>query len=932
MANRILRGDAVALAQVWTATPADVEVGDVFKLTINGKIGVTYTAAAATVADVTAGLTAAWNASVVAEFAEITAADAGTHVTLTADTKGTPFWLTASTTNSAAGNVTVVETTPGVEQVNEVQKIELIGDGPYTGGTFTLTWDFGSGDETTGNIAYDATAATVQAAIEALTTPVPGDVIVTGGPGPSTEWYVTFTGNFAATEINEDTVDGTNLTGGGDVVVAESTKGGGKSDEIQGGTIVATAGSYTLSFNGQTTGNIAYNATAATVQTALEGLSTIGSGNINVYGGESTTADTFNIYFVFAGTLAATNVADITIDTGALTGSATFTTHKPGGQATRNEVQLVDAGQATAGTFTLTHGGETTAAINYNALDTDVQTALVALSALSSGDVNVYAGDEKNQGTASRGGMWLVEFSGSLDDTDVAELTMATGNLTGATSPGITTVHGGGGQVDEIQSVTVYGTGGTFTLTYDSQTTAATAWNASAATLTTNLEALSTITDVTVTGSGTPADPYLVTFVDPGDEDIALMTSDASSLTGGGGKVTETTAHNAGTDEVQTVTIGSGVTGGTFTLSFQGAETGNIAYNAAASAVETALEALSTIDGVSVAGSAGGPWTVTFDVAPLDNTDVELLVADGSNLVGGSGAETLTVAETTRSAGPNHFDSARNWSGNRVPDSGDDLIVDSVDVDLLYGLRQRTTFTADAGTDTLTFADTDVAFVDDQILRLRTSDTLPAGLAVDTDYYVINIDHLAGTCQLSTSSGGGAVNITDAGTGTHTIALELNSIKITNRYTGLLGLPQRTDTDYREYRPDYLFCGMISPAASVNKTVTIGALDGAGGGRLKLDLDGYAVDVTIYDTGGSVEPGVPACLVILNHTSANLTLHEGDLGVAALAGESASFNDYTQHSGVAVFGEFTLAGDFIKHGGTFTAEQLTMSGTLLSRE
>jgi hypothetical protein len=41
-------------------------------------------------------------------------------------------------------------------------------------------------------------------------------------------------------------------------------------------------GNFTLSFGGNTTGNIAYNASAATVQSALEGLASIGSGNVSV--------------------------------------------------------------------------------------------------------------------------------------------------------------------------------------------------------------------------------------------------------------------------------------------------------------------------------------------------------------------------------------------------------------------------------------------------------------------------------------------------------------------------------------------------------------------------------------------------------------------------------------------------------------------------
>lgn len=46
------------------------------------------------------------------------------------------------------------------------------------------------------------------------------------------------------------------------------------------------------------------------------------------------------------------------------------------------------------------------------------------------------------------------------------------------------------------------------------------------------LQALSNITDVTVTGLGTAASPWLITFVDPGDEDVVLLVADDTGLTG----------------------------------------------------------------------------------------------------------------------------------------------------------------------------------------------------------------------------------------------------------------------------------------------------------------------------------------------------------------------------------------------------------------
>lgn len=89
-------------------------------------------------------------------------------------------------------------------------------------------------------------------------------------------------------------------------------------------------------------------------------------------------------------------------------------------------------------------------------------------------------------------------------------------------------------------------------------------------------------------------------------------------------------------------------------------------------------------------------------------------------------------------------------------------------------LSQSDTFTADAGTDICTYTST--VNIPSNILtgtrvRLTTTTTLPAGLATATDYYVIKVSDA--TFSLATSYAnaiaGTAINITDAGTGTHTI-------------------------------------------------------------------------------------------------------------------------------------------------------------------
>lgn len=113
---------------------------------------------------------------------------------------------------------------------------------------------------------------------------------------------------------------------------------------------------------------------------------------------------------------------------------------------------------------------------------------------------------------------------------------------------------------------------------------------------------------------------------------------DATSLRSGTG----------GTDEVQAVTISGAPTGGTFTLTFRGQTTAGIAYNAAVATVQSALEALSTIDDgdVHVTGSAGGPYSVHF-INDLGHQDVDLMAADGSGLTGGT-TPSVAVTETTK--------------------------------------------------------------------------------------------------------------------------------------------------------------------------------------------------------------------------------------------------------------------------------------------
>jgi len=195
------------------------------------------------------------------------------------------------------------ETTEGADGTNEQQTIEIHADGGtfriafdghITGeeamvneqqtvtidaddGTFTLTF---MADETD-PIAWNASAADVQAALEALDGIAPGDIIVTLDDQVYT---VEFIGDLAALDVDEMTADDTLLTLGIDPgsATVETTVAGVPPTEL------------------------AWNASAAVVQAALEALPNIGAGNVDV----TLEGSTYTIEFV--GGLSWTDVPEVT--------------------------------------------------------------------------------------------------------------------------------------------------------------------------------------------------------------------------------------------------------------------------------------------------------------------------------------------------------------------------------------------------------------------------------------------------------------------------------------------------------------------------------------------------------------------------------------------------------------------------------------------
>lgn len=220
-------------------------------------------------------------------------------------------------------------------------------------------------------------------------------------------------------------------------------------------------------------------------------------------------------------------------------------------------------------------------------------------------------------------------------------------------------------------------TAGTFTLTYGADTTSAIAYNASAATVETALDALASVVSAGgVSVAGNAGGPWTVTFASNGSRTAISGTADALSpvsqvigttLQDGTASlkeiqsitlnqmplayqdtwgdapsptitISELQAGNASVNEIQKVELSQGVYGGSFALSYAGATSSMIPWNASGSDIQTALEALSTIGtgNVSVSGDVGGAWNVTFK-GTLANTNLALMTSSASGLLSPKG-------------------------------------------------------------------------------------------------------------------------------------------------------------------------------------------------------------------------------------------------------------------------------------------------------
>lgn len=363
-----------------------------------------------------------------------------------------------------------------------------------------------------------------------------------------------------------------------------------------------------------------------------------------------------------------------------------------------NQTQSFKIPVTAGGMFRIFLGGKQTSPIVVGASAATVQTAVTGLSTVGSGNASVVKTTDANDDT------YTITFQGTLAAVRVSEMIVELD----MSKPIIRTVQQGsssGTVRNEIQTITMPDhvnfdwptniAGDNYTLTLDGFTSNSIYIDSLPLFVRNELQEIlqgaGVVADVSVSAV---KNALTVEFLyrEGGGNQTQLIASDFSSTTEHILTLEVTTtaavAFASNTNEVQVITLTESPSGGTFVLGFRGAWTGPIVWNAAASAVQSALRSLSTIGAgnVNVSGSAGGPWTVTF-VGALAGANREQIQANGSGLTGGT-VSNFSLQTIVPSSGPNHWDTAENWLPPGVPSDFDRVRFEFGDSNCLYGLDQ----------------------------------------------------------------------------------------------------------------------------------------------------------------------------------------------------------------------------------------------------
>ncbi|KAF1318261.1 hypothetical protein FI667_g14082, partial [Globisporangium splendens] len=273
------------------------------------------------------------------------------------------------TVRTFAANVDEVQqvsTTAAV--VEEVQSISMrAAPGEVLSGVFTLEMDTsasGGSKQISGVIGYDAPASGDRSSVLEIL-----NVMSNIGPRGGYTWLVTFIATMG--DVPQFTLNSSFLTGSGANVVLSTPVNGN---------VIAPGSTFTLTFRGAQTSEIAYDASDATMKETLEVLSTIESVNVVLIGPDDQHGYSWKVTFA----------SNSSLNTGDVPMIAVGANPKLVGTSAAVTVQQLVAGNQLAGSFQLkyTDGSGTTTTTGDLAWNCDAAVVKTELEKLNTGTLD----------------------------------------------------------------------------------------------------------------------------------------------------------------------------------------------------------------------------------------------------------------------------------------------------------------------------------------------------------------------------------------------------------------------------------------------------------------------------------------------------------------------------------------------------------------
>lgn len=515
----------------------------------------------------------------------------------------------------------------------EVQTISVGG----TSGSFAITYAGNSASVSW--IAGGPTTTTVQTAIETLSGVGAVDVQKSGsGPYVYTITFFTSSGDMPPLGLDTSSLAGTTGTG-----VATTSSGIGTPEvrtvetSVSSGTV---GGSFTLTLStiqgvSVTTGAIAYNAAAATVQTAIESAFATASVTVTVLVSMrvvSAPAATQRWYIMFSGGWASQMpLTAFSANSGALTGTGATTILA---RVVSNSFTHVARGRIESRPYRAFVKAVNVLGRSSRSPLVTVWSASVpgAASSVQFTDIGPQAISLRWAYPAATGGSPITGyktymFPGVAPNTQLVPVPVVYEVQTIATLAAA--------PVSEIQTVTTTGTtGGTFRLGFGNAYTVPIAYNAAFSAVSAALATIAGAGAVSGSVGGLVNSGYTwsITFALNGPQPLLFI--DTSALQGA-----------SKTGSVARPITGAGTIAGDFTVAFQGVKTGNLPYDISASEMARQLMLLPGTGVISVTRSVGSNGGLNWAVSFLSNVGNQPAMTVTNGRLTGSGVS-ISVTET----------------------------------------------------------------------------------------------------------------------------------------------------------------------------------------------------------------------------------------------------------------------------------------------